>query len=98
MLKELRDILDSRIPDTDKLKAVTSLVESCYTQQEYKDLLYSSMGTPKSFGKIIEGLPVDALWHLIESSELDPSDSPPRWAYSDGSMSSSTSSMPTATT
>lgn len=74
MLKELRDILDSRIPDTDKLKAVTSLVESCYTQQEYKDLLYSSMGTPKQFGKIIEGLSVDALWDLIESSELDPSD------------------------
>ena len=74
MLKELRDIIESKIPDTDKLQAVSQLVESCYTQQEYKDLLYSSMGTPKQFGKIIEGFSVHELWALILESEIDPTD------------------------
>lgn len=74
MLKELRDILNSTIPDTDKLKAVSELVESCYTQQEYKDLLYGSMGTPKPFGKMIQGMTCYELWTLIQESEIDPTD------------------------
>lgn len=74
MLKELRDILDSTIPDTDKLKAVSQLVESCYTQQEYKDLLYGSMGTPKPFDKIIQQMTWSELWELIKNSEVDPVD------------------------